>query len=281
MWVRLKGWLIAYISSYRYLIIFVTVFLFDADSRYNKAMFMATLSILSLAWAIMLYRRVRLIEDTLTTGLDSAAQGYAELEGKVSLYEGETARGLHIDLPPMVWYRSKFVESGSGFVLDDGYGRCTIDPRDAEVISPLYSYNSRRYHAIYPGETIYALGNLETLKKHIGEHERDGLIRSKVIEWKKNQYKLLDYFDSDRSGTIDNAEMNRMKEAAARDVDAEMEERYRQAATHVVSTPEDGRPFILSSIHPDNLLRRYKRAIAVHVFAWIYLSVLVLAMQVN
>ena len=281
MWVRLKGRLIVFISSFTYLLLLVAVFFYPADNRYDKAQFMAILSILSLAWAIILYRRVRLIEDTLTTGLDSAAQGYAELEGKVSLYEDETTRGLHIDLPPMVWYRKGFTESGAGFILDDGYGLCTVDPREAEVITPRYLYNSLHYNAIYPGETIYALGNLETLKKHLSDYERDGLIHSKVVEWKKNQNQFLDYFDQDKDGIINDSEMASAKDAAQRDVDAEMEHRYQQPATHVVSTPEDGRPFILSSIHPDDLLRRYSRAIVVHLIVWIYLSVLVLAMQVN
>ena len=239
---------------------------------------MAIASVLSLAWSVVLYRRIRLIEDTLSTKLSTAAQGYAELEGKVSLYDGEITRGLHIDLPPMVWYRNLLKESGSGFILDDGFGRCTIDPHEAEVISPIYNYNDRYFNAIYPGETIYALGNLETLKKHYTEHERDGFIRSKVIEWKRDQSNFLDYFDKNLDGKIDDEELKLAKEAAERIVDGEMEQHYQEPATHVVSTPNDGRPFILSSIPPDELLERYKRAMIVHLLAWVYLSILVLAM---
>jgi hypothetical protein len=230
---------------------------------------------------IILFRRVRLIEDTLTTGLDSAAQGYVELEGKVSLYDDEVVRGMGLDLPPMVWYRSLTSESGAGFILDDGNGRCTIDPREAEVITPRYNYNDCRYNAIYPGETIYALGQLETLKKHATEYERDGHVVSKIVEWKKHQDRFLDYFDKDKDGKIDDLEMIFAKEAVQKEVDAELEYRYQHPATHVVSSPEDGRPFILSSIHPLELIERYKRAIWVHFATWIYLSVLVLAMQVN
>ena len=281
MWVRIKGRIIHFISSWTYLLFFVALFFFPNDMRYEKAATLAVLSIFSIIWAITLFRRVRLIEDTLTTGLDSAAQGYVELEGKVSLYEGEIARGLHIDLPPMVWFRSYLAESGAGFILDDGFGRCTIDPREAEVITPRYSYNERHYNAIYPGETIYALGQLETLKKHATAYERDGFVRSKIIEWKKDQYNFLDYFDKDKNSKIDDTEMGFARESAQREVDAELEARYQQPATHVVSYPNDGRPFILSSIHPLELIKRYKRAIMVHIFVWVYLSVLVLAMQVN
>ena len=161
MWVRFRGQLMALISSLPYLLIFVGIFFFPNDSRYDKALIMATISVLSLLWAIVLFRRIRLIEDTLSTTLNSAAQGYAELEGQVSLYEDEVIRGIDLDLPPMVWHRANFSESSAGFILDDGNGRCTIDPREAEVITPNYNYNHWYYKAIYPGETIYALSQLE------------------------------------------------------------------------------------------------------------------------
>jgi len=278
MFVRLKGKLISFISSYAYLLVFIVLFFYSGESRSDKAFVMAIVSVLSLIWSVILYRRIRLIEDTGSTKLNTAAQGYAELEGKVAFYEGEVPRGLHLELPPMVWYRDFLKESGSGFILDDGFGRCTIDPHEAEVISPIYNYNDRFYNAIYPGETIYALGNLETLKKHYTEYEREGLIRSKLVEWKKDQSNFLDYFDKNVDGKIDEEEFEFAKEAAARIVDGEMEQSYQEPATHVVSTPNDGRPFILSSVHPDKLIDRYQRAMRVHLFAWAYLSILVLAM---
>ena len=281
MWVRFKGHVIHFVSSWPYLLLFIGLLFFPSDMRVEKAATLVTLSTLSLTWAIILFGRVRLIEDTLTTGLDSAAQGYVELEGKVSLYDGEVARSLHFELPPMVWFRSYLAESGAGFILEDGNGRCTVDPREAEVITPRYSYNDRHYNAIYPGETIYALGQLETLKKHATEYERDGFIRSRIIRWKQNQYQFLDYFDKDKNGKIDDSEMAFAKESATREIDSELEYRYQKPATHVVSYPSDGRPFILSSIHPHKLLEQYKRAIWTHLFAWVYLSILVLAMQVN
>ncbi len=116
--------------------------------------------------SILLYRRYRLIENTSPTVLNSAAQGYVELQGEASLYKNEIARSIHHEVPPMVWYRTFFNTSWPRFLLhDDDDGRCTIDPRNAEVITPLYKYNQYIYNAIYPGETIYALGELETLKK--------------------------------------------------------------------------------------------------------------------
>jgi hypothetical protein len=204
-----------------------------------------------------------------------------ELEGKASLYDGEIVRGPDPEIPPMLWYRNHMFSSWAGFIVGDEKGRCTLDPRGAEVITPRYSYNHHYYNAIYPGETIYVLGQLKTLKKQRNDYERNSLISNKLVEWKRNHFSFLDYFDSNKDGKIDEGEMASAQNAATRTVDMQLEEIYQKPATHIVSRPKDGRPFIVSSIHPDELIHRYKRAIIFHLFAWITLSIFVLAMQVH
>lgn len=273
---QLKGLLISFISSWIYLLFIVGIFLSTKSQSDIRANSLVLLSIMGLVWALLLYRRIRLIEDTSDTLLNSAAQGYVEVKGKVSLYEGETIRGLGLDLPPMVWYQNLLTTSSAGFILEDDKGRCTIDPRDAEVITPLHNYGNKFYHAIYPSEFVYVLGQLETLKKHKTEYEKSGLVTSKVVEWKRNKHTFLDYFDTNKDGKIDDAEMAFAKEAAEKEVDYDVEQDYQKPPTHVISTPEDGRPFLLSSIHPDELVQKYKWAMVMHLFVWVYLSVLVL-----
>ncbi len=276
MLLQLKGRILAAVSSWTYLLFIIGIFLLSEPQSQLRINLLVVASVFSLISAFLLYSRIRLIEDTTDTSLNSAAQGYVELKGIVQLYEKEIIRGAEVELPPMVWYRNFLKTSSAGFILKDDKGRCTIDPRNAEVITPLYSYNNKYYHSIYPGESIYVLGQLETLKKHKNAYEIDGLIRSKVIDWKKNQYAFMDYFDSNQDGKIDDAEMDFAKDAAAREVDADLEADYQKPPTHVISFPEDGRPFILSSIHPDALLRKYNSAMIIHLFIWVYLSVLVL-----
>ena len=278
---RLKGWLISFISSFSYLFIFLIFFFIEDTQRREKALALAIIAVMSMIWAFILYHRIRLIEDTCSTRLDSASQGYVELEGKVSLYDGETVRGLHFELPPMVWFSNTIRRSGAGFLLSNNGGLCTIDPSSAEVISPSRNYNDRYFHAIYPGETIYVLGQLETLKKHRTDFEREALISGKLADWKKNNHQFLDYFDINKDGSIDDAELATARDSAIRSVDNEMEYTYQQPATHVISSPADSRPFLISSIHPDTLVTRYNRAIMAHLFIWIFLSILALAMQVN
>ncbi len=278
---QIKGPIVQLISSFVYPVFFLTLFLFPDDMRYEKAAFMVFLSIVSLLSTIILYRRIRLIEDTATTTLNSAAQGYMALTGQASLYDGEVVRGLSADLPSMLWYKTLNFESWAGFLISDEKGRCTLNPDGAEVITPGYIYSGRNYKAIYPGEMIYVIGQLHTLKKHRNDYERNSLVSTKLREWKRNKLNFLDYFDADKSGVIEEGEMQTAKHAATNFVDMALEELYQKPATHVVSKSDDGRPFIVTSIHPETLLVRYKRAIVFHIAAWIILSIYTLAMQVG
>lgn len=94
--------------------------------------------------------RKRLAEDTPTTRLRSAAQGYVELSGVARLFDGE---GIHSPLTgrECCWYefevehreqerhgraRWRTVSGGRStgfFMLDDGTGSCAVDPEHAEV----------------------------------------------------------------------------------------------------------------------------------------------------
>ena len=278
---KVKGKLIQFCSSFFYVAVFLTFFCIDYNDRYQKALYFTIIAILSLIWTILLYKRIRLIEDTAQTQLSTAAQGYAEVEGKVRLYDNETARGPNLDMPVMAWYAKHMVTSTAGFILEDDRGRCTIDPNDAEVITPSYRYNDHSYKAIYPGEKIYVLGYLETLNKHRTEYERQGLVSRKMVSWKQNRFRFLDLFDRNNDGVIDDNEMLLARDRATDLVDDQLEEVYQAPATHVISNPNDGRPFILSSIHPEKLLKRYKISLWIHSFIWVYLSILVLAMQVG
>ncbi len=93
--------------------------------------------------------RARLMEDTPTSLVRSAAQGYVELEGDAALMEGDPIVAP-LTATPCVWYRYKVekrVRSGRRahwrtlrdgtsdelFLLRDVSGDCVIDPEGAEV----------------------------------------------------------------------------------------------------------------------------------------------------
>ncbi|MGD8558591.1 MAG: hypothetical protein PVH04_02930, partial [Gammaproteobacteria bacterium] len=96
-------------------------------------------------FAFVFFRRARIIEDTPTSKIRSAAQGYVELVG-----HGNTIDGPEIVAPlsktPCTWYRYKVeklddkhdrtIDSGCSedlFMLVGETGTCVIDPEGAEV----------------------------------------------------------------------------------------------------------------------------------------------------
>lgn len=106
------------------------------------------------AAALRSFRRARLLEDTPTSRIRSAAQGYVEIGGNARLLPG-TRNVAPLTQRPCVWWRyriSKRTERGSGksrrsqwqtvasgtstvpFVIDDGTGECIVQPDGAEVI---------------------------------------------------------------------------------------------------------------------------------------------------
>jgi hypothetical protein len=97
------------------------------------------------AWA-----KNRIIEDTPTSRVRSAAQGYVELSGRAMLPANAKIKGP-LTGKPCAWWRYKIekrrsrgrsrwwstLQSGTSdvpFLLDDGTGTCLIDPRGAEVL---------------------------------------------------------------------------------------------------------------------------------------------------
>jgi hypothetical protein len=89
--------------------------------------------------------RARLIEDTPTSRIRSAHQGYVELEGEAAAMRGEPIISP-ITQSPCCWFRYKIerqhdkgwetVRSGTSeglFLLRDGTGDCIIDPDGAEI----------------------------------------------------------------------------------------------------------------------------------------------------
>jgi len=95
------------------------------------------------------WRENRTVEDTPSSRVRSAAQGYVELTGHGVMSPGHESLGP-LTRKPCTWWRYKIEERSSTgrsrgwstvdrgtsetpFILDDGTGQCLIDPRGAEV----------------------------------------------------------------------------------------------------------------------------------------------------
>jgi hypothetical protein len=148
--------------------------------------------------ALRSLKLARLIEDTPTSRIRSAAQGYVELEGRVSPLAG-AQNVAPLTQRPCVWWRyriAKKVESGSTkhrrgswqtvasgrssvpFVLDDGTGECIVKTDGAEIIVTESTtwYGSTPWPTSAPGADSRAwLGGGRDYRYHeerIYEHER-------------------------------------------------------------------------------------------------------------
>ena len=111
---------------------------------------LAVLGAAAFGAAYVAFYRKRVIEDTPTSRIRSAAQGYLELEGHAALMDGHPIVSP-LTGAPCTWYRCKVEERQSGgngrdgwrkisgitsdelFLLIDETGRCIVDPEGAKV----------------------------------------------------------------------------------------------------------------------------------------------------
>jgi hypothetical protein len=244
------------------------------------------------------WRWARLIEDTPTSRVRSAAQGYVELIGTARRMNGAPVIAPLSKLPCTWW--SYTIEqrtrdsrdrvkwrvvsrrvSDSLFYLEDGSGRCIVDPEGAEVLPratdtwygdtslpvagpPIqrgfrgfgndYRYRESRLH---DGDALYAIGWFRT-ESNVLPGAVDDEVAALLRQWKRDTAGLMKRFDTDGDGTLTLKEWERARTAAHAQV---MEERLDHAAdpgVHVLERSRDERPFLLAAGDAQALARRYR-----------------------
>lgn len=247
-----------------------------------------------------LQRRRRLMEDMPTARIRSAAQGYVELIGQALPPDVPLRAPLTGSL--CAWYRFR-VERRKGeggnsgweveqqgvsdaqFWLDDGSGRCIVDPEGAEVrardkrtwvgAAPQFVPESpgavlwsgdaeHRYteELILPGDRLYALGQFESLDPLQASPQDD--LRERVIALKTDPRQRA-AFDSNRDGELDAAEFAQLRAAARAQVEQARREQAARPQTHVLRKPTGRRIFLLSTLPPDGLSGTLRR----QAWAWL------------
>ncbi|WP_457435818.1 GIDE domain-containing protein [Pseudomonas sp. TE3786] len=167
--------------------------------------------------------------------------------------------------------------------LSDSTGECLIDPSGAQVrpstrkvwygntrhpMGPAksgffalllnqengYRYTEERLHV---GQPLYAIGDFKTTgggRQGLDVNAAQGEV---IREWKGDFDGLMQRFDSNGDGQLDEREWNRVRLAAQ----LEAEDRHRQTsarpATNFMGQPQTSQPFILSNAGEDELARAF------------------------
>jgi len=256
-------------------------------------------------------RLARLIEDTPTSLIRSASQGYVELEGRAVALPGAPVYAP-LSGRPCVWYeytidhletrwyrgrrRSAWVRlegarSEAIFALDDGTGQCVIDPEGADIqcshsISwhghERYPYNTPPGHSdlfgsyryterlIEPDDPLYVLGWFKSMR----DPAQGGLrarTRELLLRWKRSPGQLLERFDLNRDGQIDQHEWEIVRRQAEKEaLRAQGDTAEAKGPVHVLSRPpRGGIPFIIAGETQEVLSSGFRRRAIATLFLFV------------
>lgn len=116
-----------------------------------------------------------------------------------------------------------------------------------------YRYTEERLHA---GQPLYAIGDFRTQ----GGAEAFDLTLAQgavVREWKSDFAGLLQRFDSNADGQLDQAEWQRMRESARAEAQRRQRARGEAPVYHQLRRPAESQPFILSTRGEDELAQGF------------------------
>jgi len=258
---------------------------FHLESREGWLWTLSGIALISLfAWYSALHR-YRLISGTPTSRVASAAQGYVELVGTAQAH-GEPILGKYSRLP-CLWYRYKVEkknhknawqtestgQSEAPFCLDDGSGRCVIDPRGAEIVTrhkDTWQAGGHRYTEwkLIRNDPLYALGEFRTIGGSNNPVTRNDLVKQVIRKWKMDNTSLMQRFDLDGNGSLDLDEWMLARQAAEREADKRLAAARAEPDVHFLRQPQDGRLFLLGNLSPKKLARRYA------LWTWLHLAIL-------
>ena len=228
-------------------------------------------------------QHARLILDTPTSRIASAAQGYVELRGHARALGG-TPLHSPADGLPVLWYRviterrhadGKWrkvgsCESDASFLLDDGSSVCAVDPEGAEMLVRRRDVSTRgdtrtTQWSLINNDRIYALGEFITLGSVSADFDSRAQVGELLATWKADQASLLQRFDLDSNGELDAREWGLARMAAKREVSRVRDEVLAAPEAHVMRKPLQQRLYLISDLDPNTIARRYQWLAAFHL----------------
>lgn len=222
-------------------------------------------------------KNLRVIRDTPTSKVASAAQGYVELMGRGKPMPNTPVFSQLRHLP-CLWFRYKIEqrtqgeqrnewrtiasgESRESFLLRDGSGECVIDADHAEI--------NTRYHEVWregdmrytewtllEHDALYVLGTFRT-HSMAAEFNSNTELNTLLASWKRDLPDLHRRFDLNNDGELDMDEWMLARKAAQREVAKQFRAAQAQPDIHLIRQPADGKLFLISNRTPAELSRRY------------------------
>lgn len=257
--------------------VFAVVAIFKTNPGWGWSVGFGFLMVSGLYGWLRAVKTGRLITDTPTSRIASAAQGYVELHGR-----GRPLDGIPLLSPvnglPVLWYRVRTErkqsdgkwrhvatdESDASFLLDDGSGVCAVDPEGADMMvtrREVYRQGELRHTqwCLIAQDRVYVLGEFATLGSISPELNTTRQIRELLDHWKSDRKTLLTRFDLDGDGEIDLREWELARSQARREVMKLHQEVLAAPEAHVMRKPASDRLYLVSDLDPEGLARRYRR----------------------
>ncbi len=232
--------------------------------------------------------RARTLEDVPTSKARSAEQGYVELEGRAEMLDGPPVQSP-LSRRECVWWsyyverysnndwvRVKSETSDSLFAIRDDTGICIVDPEGADVypehsrtwnanqaanLTTLGTYSSSNYryreYYLMPHELICVIGVHKTFAA-IDEWDDAHELRRLLADWKKNQAELVNRFDRNNDGVLDQEEWEIAREEARKQLAAEKLRHATTPGVNVIGAPPDRRPFLIAPLHNMDFARKMR-----------------------
>lgn len=246
------------------------------------------------------WRLLKITEAPIST-IAAAAQGYVELFGKANT---EKPLKTPYQSIPCVWYRAwvyanrevegeedamdlfgnnllNYTESQLNFTLDDGTGKCTVNPIGAEVVyfeARTWRKNDHRYveEFLPVNKPIYVIGQLDTRKDMLDEASLNRDVSAKLIDWKSRPQQLLRRYDQNLNGQIDMDEWQLARRDAIYEVKAEHAMQANNHGGFTLANPV-GKMFLISAKSPKQLRNYYKSWAIIHAGFLVLLTLFILS----
>lgn len=227
-------------------------------------------------------RRVRAVTDTPTSRIESAAQGYVELQGRGQALEGLPVVA-RLTSTVCLWYRYRIEvrrddkweteesgESDDSFILDDGTGIAVVNPAGAEILPARkrsWSEGNRRFTEwlMLPRDPIYVLGGFRTRGGDALALDENRDVSLLIALWKEDRPRLLTRFDLDDNGELDMKEWALVRAQALREVSQEHAALRAQPGVNLVEAPAGDRPYLISALPTEKIILRFRIWIGVHL----------------